>query len=450
MGAVAIRLQRVLPPQWAGVAAGLSIAMGTAVAVDPGIALALAAAAIAPVLIWADPRWSVGLFAVGLACNIDVVRDPVHISLPQLLALAMVAALTVRSIPSEPAARRWARTGSLFALAASPSLVRAVSPVGALQGMIELTVLAMVLAACVRWLTSRPDVARSALELLVIGAALSVVPAVVQVVFDIGPATFRSNGVMRAYSTFRQPNSWGLYLAGVFPVALGIAAARRSARWACTVAIIALGLVLSGSRGAWVGAAFGCVALVAAVFRLRARTLAALGFGAMALLLLIWLMPRELIAARLDFTDWSTGQRLLVLLTTWDGILRNPVLGWGPGSFEHMLPAIARQGLVDDVAMPHNLVLEIWFQLGLLALISFLALVTACLVSAFRVARRVHDVQLAGLLAGVVGMLVAAQFGTLFIRGVQESFVLLIALIAAHVLAHTTPSRTDDAHSLPV
>jgi O-antigen ligase len=142
-----------------------------------------------------------------------------------------------------------------------------------------------------------------------------------------------------------------------------------------------------------------------------------------------------LIAGRLDLTDWSSRQRLLVLLTAIDGIIRNPLTGYGPGAFESMLPAIARTGLVDDVRMPHNLFLHVWFELGLAAPLVLLVLLAGYYRSALRAYRRSHDVVVAGLIGGVSSMLCASMFGTLFIRGIQEAFLFLVAMTAFAVVA---------------
>jgi O-antigen ligase len=215
---------------------------------------------------------------------------------------------------------------------------------------------------------------------------------------------------------------------------------------------IGLGIILSGSRGAWAGALAGLLMFFLVTFRPRPGQIIAAACGALALLGAVLLIPDGFILGRFDMTDWSTQQRLLILFTAWDGITRSPLLGWGPGSFEHMLPAIARRGLYDDVAMPHNIVLDIWFELGLLALICFITLCTACIAKAARAYRRTHDVRIAGLLAGIVAMIAAAMFGSLFIRGVQEMFILLIALIAALIHGHDsdTSSQHSNADSLPV
>jgi len=418
--------------------AALALPLGAAVAWDARVAALIAAALIAPVLVWAHPRTTLAVFALALALNLDVIDGAVHVSLPQLVALSLVASATVRVLPPVRAGA-WAWGGLLFVAAALPALVTASYPRAAMTGLIELTAAAAVLLAVVRLLVVHDEVRDRVTVLLVAGAALSVVPAVAQVAFGIGPDAFRSGGVMRAWSTFTEPNTYGLFLAGVLPLALSLQGSRtRTALFAGT---IALGLVLTGSRAAWAGAMAGLLMLWLTAFRPRASVLLA---SAAALVLLAGaalLAPRELVLGRMDLGDWSTQQRLLILLTAWDGIVRSPLLGWGPGAFEHMLPGIARQGLVDDVTMPHNLLLHIWFDLGLAALLCFVVLAGLALVALFRTGRRRHDLRAAGLLGGLVAMLTAAQFGTLFVRGAQETFILLLALSAAQLRGRTTVAQ---------
>ena len=447
MSAIAGRLESrpagLLPAALTGV---IATTLGAAVALDPRAAAILAAALLAPVLVWAAPRVAFALLAISLGLNLDLLRAPVFVSLPQLAAIALTAAVFIRRPPAGIRAGLAAGAGLLFLVATLPSVPAAVDPGAAYTGLVKLAVLALLLTAAVRGTVERWVRPERLTDWLVAGALLSLVPAFTQVLVGIGPESFRVGGVMRAWSTYTQPNSYGLYLAGLFPVALGVALARRRLAGFAAAAAILLTIGLTGSRGAWAGAAAGLLAFFAATTRWRAAYVAAAAFGLLALVGLASLVPTGLIAGRFDLGDWSLQQRVLLLLTAWDGILRNPIAGYGGGSFEHLLPAIARRGLTDDVVLSHNVLLDIWFELGLTALLCFVALITAFLVRAFRAARRTHDPRLAGLFAGVTGMLVAALFGTLFIRGVQETFVLLMAAgIGLMRLAPRHPPETYDA-----
>jgi O-antigen ligase len=85
--------------------------------------------------------------------------------------------------------------------------------------------------------------------------------------------------------------------------------------------------------------------------------------------------------------------------------------------------------------MPHNLFLHVWFELGLAALLVLIVLIAGYYRSALRAYRRSRDVVLAGVIGGVSSMLCASMFGTLFIRGIQEAFLFLVAMTACAVVA---------------
>ena len=429
-----------LPYQTAWIAA-LALVLGCAVAVDGRVATLLAAALVAPLLIWADPRITLALFLITLGINVDLVRGALHVSLPQLLALAIVAGVFVRTAIRNHDAGTWASSGVWFTVAACVSLIGAVHAGAALSGIAQLAILALFLWAVTVLLVRRPDVLPTALSCLVAGALASLVFAYGQALFGIGPVEYQVNGVMRVYSTYRQPNSYAGYLIGVLPIALALAVTRKRVGDIFALVAIVGGVILTGSRGAWIGGFAGLLTFAVLIF--RPRPIAILGSLAVFLVLAgaALAVPDAFIAGRFDLTDWSTQQRLLVLLTAVDGIIRSPILGHGPGSFEHALPAFARQGLVDDVTIPHNLFLQVWFELGIVALLCMLVLLAGYYRSAMRACRAFADIRLAGLIAGVTAMLAASMFGTLFIRGVQETFAVLIALTAATVIHHRSTAR---------
>jgi O-antigen ligase len=129
---------------------------------------------------------------------------------------------------------------------------------------------------------------------------------------------------------------------------------------------------------------------------------------------------------------------MLILLSAVDGIARSPFVGHGAGSFAVLLGALGRQGLVDDVTMAHNLFLDVWFQFGIVPVLLLVFMATAFAVAAVRAARLTRDLGIASLLASATAMFGSAMFGTLFIRGIQEMFVLIIAMTAALVIQQRT------------
>ena len=91
---------------------------------------------------------------------------------------------------------------------------------------------------------------------------------------------------MRAHGHFSQPNPFAGYLSTALPLALALAflVRDRAVRWAWPgAALLAAGVGLSFSRGAWLGIATAGVAMLAAASERSRRLLAPL---AAALLLL--------------------------------------------------------------------------------------------------------------------------------------------------------------------
>ena len=413
-----------------------SAALGLLSAVQPQVAVLLVAASLAPFLVWIRPSSTLLLLAVALGFNVDILKQPVHVSAPQLVALAVVAGVILRprATPDRQSLGLWGWGGLLFALATIPSMPGAIVPTAALAGLIQMTAAGVILMAATNWLRSEATLSQRLVRCLVIGGAASVLPAVVQVLFQLGPPSYMQDGVMRAYSTYGQPNSYGAYLVGVAPLALALAARKRT--YVLPFAVIVLGIVLTGSRGAWVACLASLACLYALRFRWSPRSMA-IGLIGVAFVMTApaWLPDAYL--GRLSLVNWSTQQRLLLALMTWQGILRNPLLGYGSGSFPALVPDIALPGYQDDVEHPHNLILHVWLELGLVATLVLVALLAAYFWTTIRAYRRNRNILLAGVIAAAAGMLCAAMFGTLIERGRMEVFMLLVAL--GGVLARATP-----------
>ncbi|MGI9628480.1 MAG: O-antigen ligase family protein, partial [Longimicrobiales bacterium] len=407
-----------------------ALILGVAVGFSVDLAVALVCLALVPLLIWTRPSAVLVVFAVACGFNLSVIRTPVFVSLPQVLALAMVAGVLLRPDTLSNAGRQglWAWGGLLFALATLPSLPGARLPGSAVAGLIQLLVAGFILFAASDWLRTEEGLTGKLARALVLGACLSVIPAVFQVVFHIGPDEYSIDGVMRAIGTFGHPNNYGGYLIGVAPIAAALASKNR---WFLVAfVVICIGIVLTGSRGALVALAGSMVALWLITSRVSASSimLAVLGLALIATAP-FWL-PDQLMA-RFTMASWSSKQRLLLLLMALQGIRANPFFGYGSGSFESLVPDIALAGYADDVEHPHNFFLHVWLELGLTSLVVLLVLLALYFWVTFRGYRKNRDPLLAGVVGGVAGLLVGSMFGTLLVRGLMEVFVLLVALSGA-------------------
>lgn len=203
-------------------------------------------------------------------------------------------------------------------------------------------------------------------------------------------------------------------------------------------------LILTKSRGAWLGAAAGLT--IVSVYhwpRLRRPALAALALVALAGLLM---GPAQVaqslasLAAAPVLGGWNG--RLELWSRAIDAIADYPLTGIGMGTFDRVIPLrypyVVLAGAELAIPHAHNLFLQVAVDLGLPGLIAFVALLGIVLTSALRAARnwaaeRDLALQAVGLAAGLVAVLVhglldAATWGSkpaIFIWGIM-------GLIMAH------------------
>lgn len=237
------------------------------------------------------------------------------------------------------------------------------------------------------------------------------------------------------------PNDFAFFLVPAVPLALAL---RRSAgrRWPYDLAAATLLLAVVGtlSRGALVGlAAMALFALATRMVRVRA----ALAIGAVLGAALAGTMVAfpSLVDTSLHQKQYVAGQNVSERLALWQAAGRmtveNPVLGLGPGAFslshrEYM------STLPDDVNHPldvaHNTYLEVSSELGVLGLLTFLALLITAYTGAWTRWRREGHHLAAAVCAGLVGTATAATFVT------EQYYLplwLLLALGAALALPRT-------------
>ncbi len=88
---------------------------------------------------------------------------------------------------------------------------------------------------------------------------------------------------------------------------------------------------------------------------------------------------------------------------------------------------------MDDIEMPHNMLLDIWFELGLPALLVFCLLIFLYIRATVSAYRRTGDGLLLALLGAFIGLITTSLFGTLVVRGIGEFLALTVGMTAGRL-----------------
>jgi putative inorganic carbon (hco3(-)) transporter len=304
-----------------------------------------------------------------------------------------------------------------------------------------------------------PGRQRAMLAVLFIAGGLEAFYGVFQYATGLGPAAFTIGEALRAYGHFDQPNPFAGYLATILPLALVLALRRRQPRLAllaaAAVAGTGAGILLSLSRGAWVGvlAALGTMLVT---WGPTSRRWLAPGAGTLMLLVLLTatnLVPGgwsdRLVAVAENFgifdvrTVEVTGENFAVVermahwQAAWFMLLEHPLLGVGVGNYAAAYDEYALPGWSEALGHAHNYYLNMAAEAGLLGLAALLFL----LVEIFRSLARGLRIQrpgsfrhalLVGLLGSFIVLCVHNLFDNLLVHGMPVQVGLLMGLAAVN------------------
>jgi putative inorganic carbon (HCO3(-)) transporter len=292
----------------------------------------------------------------------------------------------------------------------------------------------------------------------------------------VGPEWFLLfDRFMRAHGTFEQPNPYGGYLGLILPLAYSLLIASlawhrfdtnkiqasnvRSWPFAflfygVAFAVVAMALIMTWSRGAWLGfiAAFIVMNVV------RSRRAAAL--FALALILLsfvivmggLQLLPESIAQRFLDFLPFLGGvdirrvevtpanfaviERLAHWQAGWDMFSEHPWLGVGIGNYEPVYPVYALPRWDEPLGHAHNYYLNIAAEAGLVGLSAYLILWAAVFWQAWQAVRRTSGYW-QGVAVGILGILthlvVHNFFDNLYVHGMYVHIAILLGLL--HVVS---------------
>jgi len=391
---------------------------------------------------------------------IEIPFGPVQIGLAEALVLIALGAWLAQMVAAgkmQIAQAKLTIPFSLFGAVALLSLPSALSLSASTKELLKWLELAgiylMVVSICGR------NQVKLLLGITILAGALQALVGVAQSILGLGPEGFLfplgGRTIVRAYGTFAQPNPFGGYMGLAFCLAYGLLAGEGGDLRMRIVALggtvlAGLGLLLSLSRGAWLGAlsAFVIMNLLwrwrrTAVFLLLALAVG-LGLASMASQ---GLLPPFVLERLTDFltylppTDvrgmiptpeiWALIERLAHWQAAWEMFADHPWLGVGIGNYAAAYPAYALPGWEDPLGHAHNYYLNILAEAGLGGLAAYLVLVASFFWLAWRSWAATKGFWRAAVV-GILGLLVAFSvhnlFDNLYVQGLNIHLGIILGM----------------------
>jgi len=316
---------------------------------------------------------------------------------------------------------------------------------------------------------------RRRLAWALVGGATAV--SVIAIGQGAGASLGSGYGQWRAAGTMGHANTLGAYLAALMPVAWGLMwteLIRGRRRWIVALLAgmlltmgLALGLTLSraswlslivASMVVWVSLATGKTA--DAVLRRQRLTVAGVGLAVIAaagLGLATWTSDTgsfldspivERVVETVSLTSQADRERVVLLQAAWDMFLDHPLLGVGPGNYQWHIPEYTDYRPAWRHEFPHNVVLHIAAETGIIGLCAFLWWIGAVLSLGYNRMRNslqfpmeLEPGLMVGAFAGMVSVLVGSLFSYPFLHGVWEPLV--YCLVLALIPPTTSPSPEE-------
>ena len=304
-----------------------------------------------------------------------------------------------------------------------------------------------------------------ALILVILGTGtLAALHGIYQFLFQVGPEGFiLFDRFMRAYGTFEQPNPYAGYLGLTLPLAMGLMAAgivrvkkRVSGAWWLWAAgsgmLMLAAMIMSWSRGAWIGFGTAVVAMGAAVLARSGRAAILI----VVLVVLIFyglvaegnvLIPSSFLQRFSDFIPYLgvvdvrgkeiTDANFAVLerMAHWQAALAmwadHPWFGVGIGNYEVVYARYALPMWPLPLGHAHNYYLNIGAEAGTVGLGAYLLLWSVALVIAWRSTRRTQGWEWAvslGVFGALVHLCVHNLFDNLFVHAMYLHVAVLLGI----------------------
>lgn len=349
------------------------------------------------VLVLWRPWLTVALF--GLTAPLALTQLPASLDLVTVMSFLVVGAalwdVLLRSQSLVP--QSWAAIAALIWSVGIVASVAFSSDLGRAAILGTWQILAAWLAVSIARLVTTPGRLYPVLVCVLIGAT-SVAASGLSGGFNqsgVYSATVVQN---RAIGVFSQPNEYGLYCSMIWAFSLGIACLCRG--WlrvlavVCSIASLA-GLVISFSRGSWLGAVAAALLMAALIPQTRrpqaiAVTATVSALAASLVILPYWELPGLLVSRFMSIFGGESNpydNRPALLAEGLRQWAQDPVFGVGPNMYPVESRTLESATRTLEGQHAHNLIITLGAEQGFIGLIAVAVFVVA-IVTAVRAARR--------------------------------------------------------------
>lgn len=176
----------------------------------------------------------------------------------------------------------------------------------------------------------------------------------------------------RVTSIFPFPNALGLFLAPILSAGIIFSIRERQWKWIPAFILMAIAIILAKTEAAYI-AIPASIALILLATDLKKKT--KLGVIAISTLLAAAAIFTPAIRTKLLFQDYSGEVRRIGWSESIEMLLDRPLFGAGLSGFESAILPYHDATQFEIFAYPHNIVLNVWSELGLLGLIGLVGLI---------------------------------------------------------------------------
>ena len=436
---------------------------------------------------------------VSLAAFVLVASIPLGLTLhghsvnySDLMAIVMALGLLwkyrdvgLKQVAARVFPRAWAAPLVALLFFAVLSLLHAQSRLGATVKILELVEFFVVIVAVAADMGLAHKSWRLVMLALFISGGAMAVYGIVQFLWALGSPSFLVySDHMRASGTYGQPNVFGAFMEQLLPLGLAILVlgpkAPRARPWLlATIVLLALGVWVSFSRGAWVAdvAAIGLMGLF--VYANRRQLVAPyigwgiamplVMFGVANLLGKVHIVPNIALAHSKHYSvggrltsitnginSYDNQQRLLIWRSALTAIREHLLTGVGMGEFHNWIATRMPKGLVGVPPQASNLYLEIGADTGIFGIVAIIWLQYRWFAQTVKaIWGRFGDLDpwFYALAVGSLGIFTAFSVHNLvdymIDHGVIVPLLLAMGVIAAIVREAKTPSTAAATPSVP-